>query len=379
MNFKKIKINEIKKSRFNVRKEYDLESMDISEGYTHKPVVIPTEKGHYEILVGHRRVEKARNEGLTEIECEIREGLTDEEVLKEQARENLQRKGWTPIEEGRHFEIQRRHGLLLREIAGNIGKSERYVQQRLFLLDKLNPQIMNSVRYPAHDPSIDTYSITLHKALELARLDEQDQKMLSDLIEKRGLTTKELNKRIQNGRGIETVLEQEKVNAEVEKHYYLTVDQVKELKEKYYPLKFEKNSIKRLLNEIDDIKEKMYYTSPRMLTVYLPKKHNDLFPSYNVIAEGFTEEEAQEYANKYHGRIIGEKTFTFYEVNVAKDREMTLAHAFLIETNPIKILYSKKRCEKCGQPIEQRMHGVWCAHCVYQSKRKELDELRRRR
>lgn len=373
-NIVKIELENIKESKFNVRREYGLESLDISEGYIHKPKVIAVEEGIFEIVVGHRRIQKARNEGLTEIECEVVEGLTDKEILKEQAKENLQRKGWTPIEEGRHFEIQRRLGLSVREIADNIRKSERYVQLRLFLLNNLNPYITNSVRYPTHDPETDAQLITFQKAIELARLPEKEQKILSDMILKKGLTISSLKRRIEDAKKIEALLDTHMACAELNEKYVFNPETIKKLTNEYLPKKYERETFKELKEKIKELS-----LSKKSITVYLPKKHNDLFPPYDISTEGFNEEEAQEYARKHHGFIVGEKTYSFYEVQVNRDEDMRLAYVLRIETSPIKIHYRKKRCEKCGKLIEQRMYGAWCANCVYQSKRKELDELRRRR
>jgi ParB/RepB/Spo0J family partition protein len=121
----------------------------------------------HELVFGHRRLAGAIAAGLQAIPVNVRE-LTDLEVLEIQIIENLQREDVHPLEEAEGYErlMQQinpatRAKYTAEEIGARIGKSRRYVYNRLKLLD-LCPQ----VRKAFYEGAIDT-----SKAYLLARID----------------------------------------------------------------------------------------------------------------------------------------------------------------------------------------------------------------
>lgn len=101
-------------------------------------------KARLEIVCGERRW---RAHGLAElptIECILRE-LTDEQVVRIQVLENLQREDLTAIEEAEGFATLRKQGMSAEQIAQEIGKSREYVYGQLKLLDLIDP-VRDAVR-----------------------------------------------------------------------------------------------------------------------------------------------------------------------------------------------------------------------------------------
>lgn len=105
-----------------------------------------------EIVCGERRW---RAHGLAElptIECILRE-LTDEQVVRIQVLENLQREDLTAIEEAEGFATLRKQGMSAEQIAKEIGKSREYVYGQLKLLDLIDP-VRDAVRHKQISASI---------------------------------------------------------------------------------------------------------------------------------------------------------------------------------------------------------------------------------
>jgi ParB/RepB/Spo0J family partition protein len=92
---------------------------------------VPTK---FELVAGERRWLAAKIAGLTEIPATVRT-LTDEQVLKAQLVENLQREGLHPLEEAEGYdELMKLEGITADQVGTMIGKSRSYVFARLKLL-----------------------------------------------------------------------------------------------------------------------------------------------------------------------------------------------------------------------------------------------------
>lgn len=88
----------------------------------------------YEIVAGHRRFRAAKEAGLKEVPCDVRE-LTDAQVTEIQITENLQRSDLTDLEEAETYETMRDvHNYSVDQIATKIGVSKATVYSRLKLL-----------------------------------------------------------------------------------------------------------------------------------------------------------------------------------------------------------------------------------------------------
>jgi len=178
----------------NPRKHFDeadlkeLAQSYASVGLVEPPVVRKAKVGLglYELVVGERRWRAAKLAGIKELLCIVRD-LTDEQVLRIQIIENLQRKDVNPIEEAEGYQVLvQKGGYVLKDAAGEpvlhpvtkqpvpdlkriaaeIGKSERYVGERLALARKLLKPVMEA--------AAEGYLSASH-AVELARLEPADQ------------------------------------------------------------------------------------------------------------------------------------------------------------------------------------------------------------
>lgn len=113
-------------------------------------------KVQYEIVCGERRYRASKLAGFATIPAMVR-NLTDAQVLEIQLIENLQRDDLTEIEEAEgyqtlHTTVGDRKGLSADEIADRIGKSRRYVYNRLKLLDTA-PEVQAALREGKIDAS----------------------------------------------------------------------------------------------------------------------------------------------------------------------------------------------------------------------------------
>lgn len=146
--FRMVPVGEIKPSPFNPRTEASFDKADLAElGETFKahgvlePVLVrPVGKG-FELMGGERRWRAAKLAGLTEIPAIVREA-SDDEAMVLQIIENHQRKDLTPIEEANSFvTLQKRDPKTWTAVAIGkaIGRSDRFVAQRMALVTRLDP------------------------------------------------------------------------------------------------------------------------------------------------------------------------------------------------------------------------------------------------
>lgn len=90
--------------------------------------------GHYELVAGERRLIAAERAGLERIPASVRE-LTDEQVVRVQLVENLQKEGLHPMHEAESYDaLLRTHGVEIEQLLSEIGKSKAYVYGRMKLL-----------------------------------------------------------------------------------------------------------------------------------------------------------------------------------------------------------------------------------------------------
>ena len=143
-NFQQVALTDITPSTTNPRKHFDEQKLaelidSVKVNGIVQPILLRPKYGGYELVAGERRYRAAKAAGLETIPAVIRE-LTDEAVAELQMIENGQREDIHPLEEAAGY-----HNLLLFGkrnagwIAGRIGKSEKYVYDRMKLLD-LTPQ-----------------------------------------------------------------------------------------------------------------------------------------------------------------------------------------------------------------------------------------------
>ncbi len=133
-----IPIEKIRPAKDNVRRRTteirDLAASVASVGVIEPLLVTPTDDGTFVVVAGHRRLLAARQAGLVELPCTVRE-LTDAERIEIMLAENVARCALTPIEEASGYFKLIEFGLPLAEIGRRIGRSARHISARLALLE----------------------------------------------------------------------------------------------------------------------------------------------------------------------------------------------------------------------------------------------------
>lgn len=156
-----IEIRLIRPSDDNPRRDMDpealaeLESSIVERGILQNLVVRadPNAEGRWIAIAGHRRLKAASNAvaggKLAEdfaAPCRVRAG-DETEALTEALIENLHREDMHPLDEGEAYDKLRSWlQVSAAEVARRVGKEPRYVQQRLALIDKLIPAVLEAYR-----------------------------------------------------------------------------------------------------------------------------------------------------------------------------------------------------------------------------------------
>jgi ParB family chromosome partitioning protein len=113
--------------------EFDELVASVKEKGVLVPVLVRAKGKKFEVIAGNRRLAAATEAGIEEIPAHVVE-MTDEEAREAQIVENMQRKDVHPLEEAQAFKyLAERRGADVVEIAKRVGKSERYVRERLGL------------------------------------------------------------------------------------------------------------------------------------------------------------------------------------------------------------------------------------------------------
>lgn len=107
---------------------------------------ITPEPEPYEVIAGNRRLAACKKliaNGVRPddwaVPCHVRD-MDDPEAIRLALVENLQREDMPPLQEAEAFAVLRGAGDSTAEIASAIGKSQRHVQLRLNLVDRLAPE-----------------------------------------------------------------------------------------------------------------------------------------------------------------------------------------------------------------------------------------------
>jgi ParB family chromosome partitioning protein len=143
-----IDINEIKPNVNQPRKNFDPQKINeladsIREHGIIQPLVVRSKGAGYEIVAGERRYRAAREAGLSQVPCLVRE-FSDEENMLIAIIENMQREDLNPIEEAQGLnEMIRAYGMTQEDVSKSVSKSRPYITNALRLL-KL-PQEMQTM------------------------------------------------------------------------------------------------------------------------------------------------------------------------------------------------------------------------------------------
>lgn len=172
----------------------------ISEAGLLQPVVVRPLGDGYELVFGLHRLEACKRLGWRNIPSIVKY-VSEEEAFSMKVVENLQRNiHINPIAEARGYKALIKRGWTMVEIAKKIGKSCSYVSDRLRVLNRLHPKIRERLSFPRGKTS----SLSISHAEHLALIDDPQQQLrLAKLIEKRGLSVRQLERRVRRLRRVE--------------------------------------------------------------------------------------------------------------------------------------------------------------------------------
>ncbi|MEO0279336.1 MAG: ParB/RepB/Spo0J family partition protein [candidate division WOR-3 bacterium] len=215
----KIPIINIKESKFQMRRKITPETLkDLVESIKEKgiiePVIVRPINEGYEIIAGHRRFLAAKEAGLMEIPCIVKE-VSDTEAAEISIIENIQRENLNPIEEA--IAIKRLiddFNLTHEEVAKKIGKSRVYVTNLLRLL-KLPSVIKENIEKGELSEG--------HARVLLSLKDEEEMIKLAEEIIRKKIPVREIEKKLSKKIKIDFSKEEEllrkKWGVEVKIHY----------------------------------------------------------------------------------------------------------------------------------------------------------------
>ena len=182
---------------FKVLNDEKMEDLinSIKENGVITPVLIrPTEKNHYEMISGHRRMYAARKAGLATIPAIVRE-MSDDEAVIAMVDANIQREELLPSEKAFAYKMKLnamkrqagrpskdnpcQSGTNLRsdeELSKQVGESARSIQ-RYIRLTELIPELLDMV---------DNKKIQFTVAVDISYIDKEMQKWIYEYIRDNG-------------------------------------------------------------------------------------------------------------------------------------------------------------------------------------------------
>src|SRR5262249_45435716 len=126
-----------------------------------------------ELVAGERRLRAAKLARLPKVPVIIRQ-LTDDQALEIMVIENNQRQDVNPLEEGDGYakllQLRKREGFGIEQLAARIGRSTKYVYDRIKLLDLI----------PAARKLVLDGTLTAGHAILIARLKKEQQESAVD-------------------------------------------------------------------------------------------------------------------------------------------------------------------------------------------------------
>lgn len=115
---------------------------DLKESITQVGLLNPIkvrilQDGTYKIIFGNRRYLACKSLGMSEIPCIVSETQDELEIYLEQLAENIQREGFTPVEEAIAFQKlleNSKFQISKKLLSSRLGKTESYISRKLDLL-----------------------------------------------------------------------------------------------------------------------------------------------------------------------------------------------------------------------------------------------------
>jgi ParB/RepB/Spo0J family partition protein len=155
-----IAFDKIEESKLNPRKTRDPQKVaDLAESIAQKgmqqPLKVrphPKKAGRFEIIFGGSRraaVELLVKAGRADAHYKVPaivEKVSDAELIKLALIENIQRSDMSPLDEGEGFVSLREAGGSTEAVAREVGKSQKWVQMRISLVERLAPKAREALR-----------------------------------------------------------------------------------------------------------------------------------------------------------------------------------------------------------------------------------------
>lgn len=207
----RLKLMDIEPNREQPRKHFDEDALSelaqsIEDHGIIQPLLVrPLADGGYQLVAGERRWRAARLAGLTEVPVVIKE-LTEDEVMVLSLIENLQREDLNPIEEALGFQrLMDTFAVSQEQAAEKVGKSRPAIANSLRLL-KLPAEIID---YVSHGKISAGHGRSL-----LAFEEEADMLETANLILRKGISVREVERLAKAARKDKTKKEKDKTRRE---------------------------------------------------------------------------------------------------------------------------------------------------------------------
>ena len=178
------------------RKDFDEETlMELADSIRQlgviQPVAVRTGEQGYELISGERRLRAARLAGLERIPAYVREADADS-MLQMAIVENVQRENLNPIEEALAYRrLMEECDMTHEEVARSVAKSRSAVTNMLRLL-RLPPIVQTGLR--------DGEVSVGHARVLIGIADEKTQIALFEAIKAKGLSVREVERRVRENR-----------------------------------------------------------------------------------------------------------------------------------------------------------------------------------
>ena len=105
-----------------------------AQGVLQNLTVVKNEDDNYTVIIGHRRLEAAKQAGLSDVPCSI--AVMDMKTqLSTMLLENMQRTDLTPYEQAKGFQTCLDFGVTIDELSAKTGLSKTTVRHRLKILE----------------------------------------------------------------------------------------------------------------------------------------------------------------------------------------------------------------------------------------------------
>jgi len=147
----KIALSDIETDHYDVRESHDQEHVkeiqeSLNEDGQWNPIIVrPNQNGSYELIAGHTRYKAAENLGWDELEATLK-NVDDSEAEQLALKTNLTRKGMSKLEEGKVVNrLMSEHDLTESEVGERLGKSRKWVSDRVKVALNLKPEVKGLV------------------------------------------------------------------------------------------------------------------------------------------------------------------------------------------------------------------------------------------